>query len=112
MRLIQPLDRTAPLLLMRPGRIENRTDDCERLGTTSLFAALDAETGKIIVQTHHRHRSTEFRTFLETIEKNVPAGTGRASDPGRLRYTQARVDSQPACLTPRFQFHFTQTSAS
>jgi transposase len=70
---IQALDRTAPLLPMRPGQIERRTHDYKRHGTTSLFAALDAKTGKIIGQTHRRHRSTEFRAFLDTIEENVPA---------------------------------------
>ena len=61
---IQALDRTAPLLPMRPGQIERRTHDSRRHGTTSLFAALDAKTGKVIGQTHRRHRSTEFRGFL------------------------------------------------
>ena len=69
---IQALDRTAPLLPMRPGQIERRTHDYTRQGTTSLFAALDAKTGKVIGQTQQRHRSGEFRNFLDTIEKNVP----------------------------------------
>ena len=70
---IQALDRTAPLLPMRPGQIERRTHDYVRHGTTSLFAALDTKTGKVIGQTQHRHRSEEFRKFLDTIEANVPA---------------------------------------
>ncbi len=70
---IQALDRTAPLLPMRPGQIERHTHDYVRHGTTSLFAALDTRTGKVIGQTQHRHRSEEFRKFLDTIEKNVPA---------------------------------------
>ncbi|MGA3128414.1 MAG: IS630 family transposase, partial [Candidatus Korobacteraceae bacterium] len=69
---IQALDRTAPLLPMRPGQIERRTHDYVRHGTTSLFAALDAKTGRIIGQNQQRHRSVEFRSFLDTIEKNVP----------------------------------------
>jgi len=69
---IQALDRTAPLLPMRPGQIERRTHDYARHGTTSLFAALDTKSGELIGQTQRRHRSVEFRTFLDTIEKNVP----------------------------------------
>ena len=70
---IQALDRTAPLLPMRPGQIERRTHDYERHGTTSLFAALDTSSGRVIGQTQQRHRSSEFRNFLDTIEKSVPA---------------------------------------
>src|SRR6266568_4508271 len=69
---IQALDRTAPLLPMRPGQIERRTHDYARHGTTSLFAALDTKTGVLIGQTRRRHRSVEFRSFLDTIERNVP----------------------------------------
>jgi transposase len=70
---IQALDRTAPLLPMRPGQAERRTHDYKRHGTTSLFAALDIKTGKIIAETHRRHRSIEFRKFLDRIDANVPA---------------------------------------
>src|SRR6266849_3863389 len=69
---IQALDRTAPLLPLRPGQIERRSHDYKRHGTTSLFAALDAKTGELIGQTQRRHRSVEFRNFLDTIEGNVP----------------------------------------
>jgi hypothetical protein len=69
---IQALDRTAPLLPMRPGQIERRTHDYARHGTTSLFAALDIKSGELIGQTQRRHRSVEFRKFLDTIEQNVP----------------------------------------
>jgi len=69
---IQALDRTAPLLPMRPGQAERRTHDYRRHGTTSLFAALDAKTGKVIGETHRRHRSIEFRKFLDRIDASVP----------------------------------------
>ena len=69
---IQALDRTRPLLPMRPGQAERRTHDYIRHGTTSLFAALEAETGRVIGQCHRRHRSVEFRKFLDTIEDSVP----------------------------------------
>jgi len=69
---IQALDRSQPILPMRPGLIERRTHDYVRHGTTSLFAALNVKTGKIIAEHHRRHRSIEFRTFLNTIDANVP----------------------------------------
>src|SRR5438445_3874855 len=70
---IQALDRTAPLLPMRPGQAERRTHDYVRHGTTSLFAALDVATGRVIGECHRRHRSREFLRFLETIDHAVPA---------------------------------------
>ena len=69
---IQALDRTAPLLPMRPGQAERRTHDYRRHGTTSLFAALDTKTGIVIGEMHRRHRSIEFRTFLDRIDASVP----------------------------------------
>src|SRR5437764_14462677 len=70
---IQALDRTQPLLPMRPGQAERRTHDYVRHGTTSLFAALEVATGKVFGQCHRRHRAAEFRKFLDTIDSNVPA---------------------------------------
>src|SRR5215470_1201206 len=69
---IQALDRTQPLLPMRPGQIERRTHDYERHGTTSLFAALDVKTGKVIGRCHGRHRAKEFLRFLDTIDEAAP----------------------------------------
>lgn len=69
---IQTLDRTQPLLPMRPGQAERRTHDDRRHGTTSLFAAFDAKSGTVIGKTHRRHHSREFRKFLDVIEANVP----------------------------------------
>ena len=70
---IQALDRSQPMLPMRPGQIAKRTHDYKRHGTTSLFAALDIATGKVIGKCYPRHRATEFRKFLDEIEANVPA---------------------------------------
>ena len=67
---IQALDRTRPLLPLRPGQVERRTHDYVRHGTTSLFAALDARTGQVIGQCHRRHRAVEFRKFLDAIESH------------------------------------------
>jgi len=69
---IQALDRTQPILPMRPGQAERRTHDYKRHGTTSLFAALDVASGKVIGELHRRHRSTEFRKFLDRIDAEVP----------------------------------------
>lgn len=109
---IQALERTAPLLPMRPGVAERRAHDYLRHGTTTLFAALDAKTGKVIGELHRRHRSGEFRKFLDTIETKVPAeldvhlimdnyGTHKTSPIQRWLLKR-----------PRFHVHFTPTSAS
>src|SRR6202790_5076046 len=69
---IQALNRTPPLVPMRPGQVERRTHDYQRHGTTSLFAAWNVATGKVIGECHRRHRSVEFRKFLETVDAAVP----------------------------------------
>jgi Homeodomain-like domain/DDE superfamily endonuclease len=69
---IQALDRTQPSLPRRPGQAERRTHDYKRHGTTSLFAALDVASGKVIGALHRRHRSTEFRKFLDRTNAQVP----------------------------------------
>jgi transposase len=70
---VQAIDRTQPLLPMRPGQAERRTHDYKRHGTTSLFAALDVKAGTIVGKCMARHRASEFRKFLDEIERNVPA---------------------------------------
>ena len=70
---IQALDRTQPLLPLRPGQLERGTHDYKRHGTTSLFAALELKTSRVIGQLHRRHRSREFREFLDVIDAQVPA---------------------------------------
>ena len=69
---IQALDRSQPVLPMRPGQSERRSHDYIRHGTTSLFAALEIKSGRIIGQLHRRHRSVEFRRFLDRIDQAVP----------------------------------------
>src|SRR5260370_25657797 len=69
---IQALDRSQPLLPMRPGQAERRTADYLRHGTTNLFAALDASTSTVLGQFHQRHRARELRSFLATIDAAVP----------------------------------------
>lgn len=71
---IQALERSQPVLPMRPGQPERRTHDYYRHGTLSLFAALEVATGKVICSTKPKHRSVEFLAFLRQVEKNVPSG--------------------------------------
>lgn len=109
---IQALDRTAPLLPMRPGQIERRSHDYKRHGTTSLFAALDTRTGKIIGQTQRRHRSAEFRNFLDTIERNVPAELEVHLVLDNYGTHKTKLIRNWLAKRPRFHVHFTPTSAS
>ena len=71
---IQALDRTQPVLPMLPGMPERRTHDYKRHGTTSLFAALDVATGRVIGKCYRRHRAREFLDFLKEIDRRVPGG--------------------------------------
>ncbi len=109
---IQALDRTQPILPMMPGVPERRTHDYRRHGTTTLFAALNVATGKVIGEMHRRHRSKEFLAFLRTIDERVPAqldvhlvmdNYGTHKTP-KIKSWLARH--------PRFHTHFTPTSAS
>jgi transposase len=109
---IQALDRTAPLLPMRPGQIERHTHDYARHGTTSLFAALDTKTGKIIGQNQQRHRSEEFRNFLDTLEKNVPEELDIHLIMDNYGTHKTLMIRNWLAKRPRFHVHFTPTSAS
>jgi hypothetical protein len=85
---IQALDRSQPLLPMRPGQAERRAPDYLRHGTTNLFAALDFKAGTVIGQFHRRHRAVEFRQFLETIDHQVPRRCALHFDHRQLRNPQ------------------------
>jgi transposase len=109
---IQALDRSQPLLPMRPGQVERRTHDYVRHGTTSLFAALDVKTGEVIGRCLRRHRAVEFRQFLETIDAAVPEDLeihlildnyATHKTPRIRRWLAKR---------PRYHLHFTPTGAS
>ena len=85
---IQAVDRTQPVLPMRPGQAEQRTHDYTRHGTTTLFAALDAKIGEIIGEFQQRHRAREFRRFLDTIAAPSPrrwTSTSSSTTPARTR---------------------------
>jgi transposase len=73
---IQALDRTQPGLPMKKGRAGTMTHDYKRNGTTTLFAALDVATGRVIGECMKRHRHQEFLRFLRTIDRNTPKGLG------------------------------------
>src|SRR3954466_7839514 len=109
---IQALDRTQPLLPMRPGQIERRSHDYTRHGTTSLFAALDIATGAVLGRCYPKHRSSEFRKFLDQIEANVPADL----DVHLVMDNYATHKTKPIrdwlAKRPRWHVHFTPTGAS
>jgi transposase len=108
---IQALDRTAPMLPMKPGQVERHTHDYKRNGTTQLFAALEVATGKVTTQTRARHTAADFLAFLRQVEHAYPEG--------ELHVVLDNVSSHktPAIrqwleANPRVSFHFTPTSAS
>lgn len=109
---IQALERTAPLLPMRPGQVERRAHDYLRHGTTTLFAALDAKTGKVIGELHRRHRSAEFRKFLDTIEAHLPAELDVHLIMDNYGTHKTSFIQRWLLKRPRFHVHFTPTSAS
>jgi transposase len=109
---IQALDRTAPILPMLPGIPERATHDYKRAGTSSLYAALDITTGKVIGALRSRHRAIEFKQFLATIDRDVPADLDV-----HLVLDNSSTHKTPAiqkwlAAHPRFVVHFTPTSSS
>src|SRR5579863_8588545 len=109
---IQALDRTQPLLQLRPGQIERRTHDYKRHGTASLYAAFDIATGKVIGRVTEKHRAQEFLAFLEQIERAVPKRQRlHLILDNSSTHTTAEVKAFLAAH-PRMHLHFTPTSAS
>jgi len=109
---IQALDRTAPIFPMMPGAPERATHDYRRSGTSSLYAALDIASGKVIGSLHSRHRAIEFKKFLKTIDSEVPDDLDV-----HLILDNASTHKTPAikkwlAAHPRFVLHFTPTSSS
>jgi transposase len=109
---IQALDRTAPILPMLPGTPQRATHDYRRAGTSSLYAALDITTGRVIGALHSRHRAIEFKKFLQTIDREVPAHFDV-----HLVLDNSSTHKTPAIRNwlaahPRFVVHFTPTSSS
>jgi transposase len=109
---IQALDRTAPILPMRPGIPERATHDYKRHGTSSLYAALDLSTGKVIGRLHARHRAIEFKKFLITLDTEVPAELDVHLVLDNSSTHKTPVIKRWLLAHPRFVLHFTPTSSS
>ena len=109
---IQALDRSQPLLPMRPGQVERRTHDYVRHGTTSLFAALDVATGTVIGKCMPRHRAQEFRRFLNSVENNVPADLDVHVIMDNASSHKTKLIRDWFAKRPRWHTHFTPTSSS
>jgi transposase len=111
---IQALDRTAPILPLRPGLPERQTHDYKRHGTTTLFAAFNILNGKVIGTCQDRHRSREFIRFLNHLEKELP--TDQQVHLIMDNYCTHKSTKVRQWLKPkkrnRFHFHFTPTSSS
>jgi transposase len=109
---MQALDRTAPVLPMMPAAPGRQTHDYVRHGTTSLFAALDLATGKVIGQTQRRHRHQEFLRFLKTIDKATPADIELHLILDNYGTHKTPQIHQRLVKHPRFHLHFTPTYSS
>ena len=109
---IQALDRTQPMLPLRPGQVERRTHDYKRNGTRSLYAAFDVASGKVIGRVTQRHRAREFLAFLRQNDRATPDGLDLHlildnSSTHKTQEVRRWLDNHP-----RFHTHFTPTSAS
>lgn len=109
---IQALDRTQPMLPLRPGQIERRTHDYKRNGTTNLYAAFNILNGNVIGRTTKRHRAKEFLDFLRQVNKATPPNIDlHVILDNSSTHKTAEVNTWLKAH-PRFTFHFTPTSAS
>ena len=110
----QALDRSQPLLPMAPGQAERRTHDYYRHGTTSLFAALDVATGKVVGKCHRRHRHQEFLKFLKHLDKTVARPEGQEIHLVMDNYATHKTPAVKRWFQrhPEYHVHFTPTSAS
>ena len=109
---IQALDRSQPVLPMRPGQPERRSHDYVRHGTTSLFAALDVATGKILGRIHRRHRTIEFRKFLDAIDTAVSPDLDVHLVLDNYQTHKTPIIRRWLAKRPRFHLHFTPTGCS
>ena len=109
---IQALDRTQPGLPIKKGRAATMTHDCKRNGTTSLFAALNIATGKVIGTCMKKHRHQEWIRFLNLVKKSAPGDEQvHVICDNYATHKHAKVQAWQK-RNPRFHFHFTPTSAS
>jgi transposase len=108
---IQALDRTRPVLPLRPGVPARQTHDYVRNGTTSLFAALDVAPGKVIGSLHRRQRHPEFLRFLERIDEAVPESLDIHLVMDNYGTHKMLKVKRWFARRPRYHLHFTPTSA-
>jgi transposase len=109
---IQALDRTQRLLPLQPGQGERRTHDYTRHGTTTLFAVLNAKTSEVITQFHQRHRSAQFREFLDLIDAHVPRRLDVHIIMDNYSTHKTPLIRNWFAKRPRFHVHFTPTYGS
>jgi len=109
---VQALDRSQPVLPMMPGMPERRTHDYVRHGTTNLFAAFNIADGTVISQLHRQHRAVEFRKFLNTIDKAVPADLDVHLICDNYGTHKTPIIKAWLARHPRFHMHFTPTGSS
>jgi len=109
---IQALSRSQPILPLRPGALERRTPDYLRHGTTSLFAALDVTTGNVIGRCFAKHRSQEFRSFLQLLEKTLPSELEVHLVLDNYATHKTALVQRWLLKHPRYHLHFTPTHAS
>jgi len=109
---IQALDRTQPVLPLRPGLPERRTHDYVRYGTTNLYAALDVASGLVITDMTERHRAQEFRNFLNRINRSVPEHLAVHLVVDNVSTHKTPEIRRWLVRHPRFHLHFTPTYSS
>lgn len=109
---IQALNRTQPLLPMTAGTAERKTSRYERHGTTSLFAALEIATGRVIGRCYRRHRTKEFLAFLKTVDAETPGDLDLHLVLDNYGTHKAPPIKRWLLKNPRFHLHFTPTNAS
>ena len=109
---IQALERTQPLLPLRPGQAERRTHDYARHGTTTLFAALNAATGAVLQRCQKRHRHQEYLRFLDDIDAHVPKDQDVHLVVDNYATHKTPRVMRSLSKRPRFHLHFTPTYAS
>ena len=109
---IQALDRTQPGLPIKKGRASTMTHDYKRNGTTTLFAALDVKTGKVIGECLPRHRAKEFLRFLKTIDRTVAKSLDVHAICDNYRTHKTKEVQAWLAKHPRFKLHFIPTSSS
>ncbi|PTY01251.1 IS630 family transposase [Verrucomicrobia bacterium LW23] len=109
---IQALERTQPLLPLRPGQPERVPHDYARHGTLTLFAALDIATGHVLTQLHKRHRAKEFHDFLNHIDRHVPPDLDVHLILDNYSTHKTPLIRNWLLKRPRYHLHFTPTHAS